>query len=78
MEVHQEALRIPPVKLWEKGRLRRDVWELIFANVRLRDIVEADAQAQLGSCTVRERRLLALMEAEGQKLFTPTSSASTT
>ena len=48
VEVHQEALRIPPVKLWEQGRLRRDVWELIFANVRLREIVEADAQAQLG------------------------------
>ena len=69
VEVHQEALRIPPVKLWEKGRLRRDVWELIFANVRLRDIVEADAQAQLGSCNLGERRLLALMEAEGAEAF---------
>ena len=69
VEVHQEALRIPPVKLWDKGRLRRDVWELIFANVRLRDIVEADAQAQLGSCNLGERRLLALMEAEGAEAF---------
>ena len=51
VEVHQEALRIPPVKLWEKGRLRRDVWELIFANVRLREIVEADARLSWEAAT---------------------------
>ena len=34
VEVWQEALRIPPVKVFEKGRLRKDVWDLIFANIR--------------------------------------------
>jgi len=38
-EVWQEALRIPPVKVYEKGKLRKDVWDLIFANIRL-DIVQ--------------------------------------
>ena len=37
-EVWQEALRIPPVKVVERGKLRKDVWDLIFANIRL-DIV---------------------------------------
>jgi N-methylhydantoinase B len=68
-EVYQEALRIPPVKLWDRGGLR-DVWELIFATVRLREIVEADAQAQLGSCILGERRLSALVEREGIPQFT--------
>ena len=58
-EVWQEALRIPPVKVYEKGRLRRDVWNLIFANIRL-PIVQEDMRAEIGSCTVGERRLLAL------------------
>jgi N-methylhydantoinase B len=69
MEVYQEALRIPPVKVWDKGVLRRDVWELIFANVRLRDMVEADAQAQIGACIVGERRLRELVEREGVENF---------
>lgn len=69
IEVYQEALRIPPVKVWARGKLRRDVWELIFANTRLREIVEADAQAQLGTCIVGERRLRELIEREGTDRF---------
>jgi N-methylhydantoinase B len=60
-EVWQEALRIPAVKVYERGKLRRDVWDLIFANIRL-DIVQEDMRAEIGSCTVGERRLQALIE----------------
>jgi len=60
VEVWQEALRIPPVKVFEKGRMRKDVWDLIFANIRLQ-IVEHDLRAQMGACTVGERRLQALV-----------------
>ena len=67
-EVWQEALRIPPVKVIEKGKLRKDVWELIFANIRL-DIVRHDMQAEIGACTVGERRLLALLEKYGVEHF---------
>ncbi|MBI2840466.1 MAG: hydantoinase B/oxoprolinase family protein [Acidobacteria bacterium] len=63
-EVWQEALRIPAVKVFERGKLRRDVWELIFANIRL-SIVEEDMRAEIGACTVGERRLLALIEKYG-------------
>ncbi|HEX4882591.1 MAG TPA: hydantoinase B/oxoprolinase family protein, partial [Casimicrobiaceae bacterium] len=59
-EVWQEALRIPPVKVVEKGTLRRDVWELILANIRF-DIVRHDLQAQIGAATIGERRFLALL-----------------
>ena len=63
-EVWQEALRIPAVKLYEKGKLRKDVWNLIFANIRLQ-IVEEDIKAQMGACTLGERRLQALVEKYG-------------
>ena len=33
-EVWQEAFRIPPVKVIERDIFRKDVWNLIFANVR--------------------------------------------
>ena len=78
-EVWQEALRIPAVKIYERGKLRRDVWDLIFANIRL-SIVQEDMRAEIGACTVGERRLLALIgkygidrfEAHKQALFEST------
>ena len=65
-EVWQEALRIPAVKIYEKGRLRRDVWSLIFANIRLK-IVEEDIKAQIGGCTVGERGFKALLTRFGER-----------
>ncbi|MHC4608396.1 MAG: hydantoinase B/oxoprolinase family protein, partial [Planctomycetota bacterium] len=67
-EVWQEALRIPAVKVYERGKLRRDVWDLIFANIRL-SIVQEDMRAEIGSCTVGERRLTALIEKYGLERF---------
>ncbi len=68
-EVWQEGLRIPPVKVIDKGKLRKDVWELIFANIRF-DIVRHDMQAEIGAATIGERRLLALLGKYGIEHFT--------
>ncbi|MCP5089059.1 MAG: hydantoinase B/oxoprolinase family protein [Rhodobacteraceae bacterium] len=67
-EVWQEALRIPPIKVYEKGKLRRDVWDLIFANIRL-EIVDHDMKAQMGACTVGERRVQELLGKYGVHSF---------
>lgn len=67
-EVWQEALRIPPVKVYEKGKLRKDVWDLIFANIRL-DIVAEDMRAEIGSCVVGERGIHNLLERYGRASF---------
>jgi len=67
-EVWQETLRIPPVKVYEKGKLRKDVWRLIFANIRLK-MVEEDMRAQIGSCVVGERGILSLVEKYGLDVF---------
>lgn len=68
VEVWQEALRIPPVKVYEKGILRKDVWNLIFANIRF-DIVQHDMKAEIGACRVGERRMLSLLEKYGCESF---------
>ncbi|MBI3374006.1 MAG: hydantoinase B/oxoprolinase family protein [Betaproteobacteria bacterium] len=65
-EVWQEALRIPAVKVFERGRLRKDVWNLIFANIRL-GIVEEDIKAQIGGATVGERGYHALLKRFGRR-----------
>src|SRR3990172_3983135 len=67
-EVWQEAIRIPAVKLYEKGKLRNDVWKLIFANIRL-SMVQEDIKAQIGACTLGERRLCAFVEKYGLEKF---------
>jgi N-methylhydantoinase B len=63
-EVWQEALRIPPIKIYDRGQLRKDVWNMIFANIRLR-IVEEDIKAQIGGTLVGERGLCELVESYG-------------
>jgi len=67
-EVWQEAIRIPAVKLYEKGQWREDVWNLIFANIRL-TMVQEDIKAQIGACTLGERRLQALVNKYGIESF---------
>ena len=67
-EIFQESLRIPPVKVYERGKLRKDVWDLIFANIRF-DIVAADMRAQIGSCVVGERGMLMLADKYGLDVF---------
>jgi N-methylhydantoinase B len=67
-EVWEEALRIPAVKIFEKGKLRKDVWNLIFANIRLQ-IVQEDIMAQIGACTLGERRLQSLVDKYGLEIF---------
>ncbi|MBJ77919.1 MAG: hydantoin utilization protein B [Planctomycetes bacterium] len=67
-EVWQEALRIPAIKIIERGVLRQDIWDLIFANIRL-DIVQEDMRAEIGACTVGERRLVELIEKYGLEVF---------
>ena len=67
-EVWQEALRITPIKIYDGGKFRKDVWDLIFANIRY-DIVEEDIKAEIGGCVVGERGVKALLERYGIEKF---------
>ena len=67
-EVWQEAFRIPPLKLVDRGELRRDVWELVRANIRL-DIVAEDVKSMIGACTIGKRRLLDVLDRYGVETF---------
>lgn len=67
-EVWHEGLRVPPLKMWDAGTLRRDVWDFLFANTRL-DIVAEDAKACVGSCNLGERRVLDVLNRHGREVF---------
>jgi N-methylhydantoinase B len=59
-EIWQEGIRITPLRLYERGELRRDVMEMIATNVRHPRDFRGDLAAMIGSAHVGERRLLAL------------------
>ncbi|WP_018152337.1 caprolactamase subunit beta [Leeia oryzae] len=64
-EIYAEGLRIPPVKLWDQGRRREDVVNLLLTNMRARRDQEGDLNAQFGACRVGERNLIALLDKYG-------------
>lgn len=64
-EINQEGFRFPPLKLFEKGEFRRDVWRMLIANTRLPHIYEGDLNAMIGSCRVGEQRLKQLVQKYG-------------
>src|SRR3989475_2939581 len=65
-EIYQEGLRIPPVKIFEDGRLKRDVMVLLLANVRTPAEREGDLSAQIAACRTGERRLRAIQRKYGE------------
>lgn len=64
-EIWQEAFRITPVKLQDAGKRRKDVWDLVAANVRFSFVIE-DIKAMIGACEVGRRQLLQLMDRYGR------------
>jgi N-methylhydantoinase B len=56
-EIYQEGLRIPPLQLYEQGRRREDVYEMIVLNVRHPRDFRGDLAAMIGSARIGERRL---------------------
>jgi N-methylhydantoinase B/oxoprolinase/acetone carboxylase alpha subunit len=61
-DVYQEGLRLPPVKLFERGRYNEQVWRIILANHRTPRNTWGDFHAMTGALRVGERRLLALCD----------------
>ncbi len=66
-EIWAEGVRISPLKLYERGKPRKDVIDLLMTNFRISRQMRGDLGAQLAACTVAERRLLALLEKYGKE-----------
>ena len=56
-----EGLRIPPVRLWDRGVYRPDVGRLIFSNTRMPTDCEGDMHAQAEATRACEREILRLV-----------------
>ena len=67
-EVWQEGYRIPPVRLYERGELRQDLWDLILGNSRLTPTLTGDLMAIVGGCNVGARRAESLVSKYGPEV----------
>ncbi|MGH3086216.1 MAG: hydantoinase B/oxoprolinase family protein [Rubrobacteraceae bacterium] len=65
-----EGLRIPAVRIWDKGEYRQDVVNLITSNTRAPGDVEGDLLAQAEATKVAEREILRLVEKYGKDTVT--------
>ena len=62
-----EGLRIPPVRIWDKGRYLADVARLILSNGRAPSDTEGDLHAQAEATRVCEREILRLVDKYGRE-----------
>jgi N-methylhydantoinase B len=60
-EIWQEGVRVPPLRLYDRGRIREDVVQLLSANVRHPRDFQGDLSAQIGSVHLGERRVAQLI-----------------
>ncbi len=74
-EIHQEGMMIPPVKLYQAGRLNSDVMALILSNMRVREERAGDIRAALAACKVAERRCHEVVDRYGLQTVRDASSA---
>jgi N-methylhydantoinase B len=64
-EIYQEGLRIPPIKLYDRGTLNETLATLIRINVRVPDRVWGDLSAQYAAAQVGKRGLAKLFQRYG-------------
>ena len=62
-----EGLRIPPIRIWDKGRYLGDIVRMIASNTRAPDMIIGDLQAQAEATRVCEREILRLVEKYGKE-----------
>ena len=64
-EVEQEGLRLPPVKLFKRGEMDREIFSIICSNIRVADQRIGDIKAQAAALKVGERRLTEIIDRYG-------------
>ena len=56
-EIFHEGIRLPVLKLIEKGQMRDDLWRLLLLNSRCPELLEGDLGAMIGSTRIGAQRL---------------------
>lgn len=68
-EIEQEGLRLPPVKLYDRGVLNDFVLEVIRTNVRMPEQNIGDLHAQVAAVNIGEAKMREIVERFGRDVF---------
>ena len=68
-EVHQEGIRMPPMKLLENGEINQKMLDVFLANVRSPEQNWGDLKAQIAACNTGERKVHEMIERFGVDTF---------
>jgi N-methylhydantoinase B len=66
----QEGLRLPPVKLFKRGVMDTEIYQIICSNIRVSEQRIGDVKAQASALLVGAARLIALMDRYGDCVVT--------
>ena len=70
ISAEQEGLRLPPVKLFKRGVLDTEIYQIICSNIRVSEQRIGDVKAQASALLVGAERLGALMDRYGDAVVT--------
>ena len=68
-EIFQEGLRLPAVKLIERGKLIQSVMDIMTVNSRLPDYLRGDLWAGIAAARLGEKRILEVVHKYGTETF---------
>ena len=69
VEIFQDGLRIPWLKLYDRGEPNEAIFTLLQANVRVPEMTLGDLQAELAACHVGQKAVLELIDRYGVDTF---------
>ena len=69
VEIFQDGLRIPWLKLYDRGEPNEALFTLIRANVRIPEMTLGDLQAELAACHVGQQAVLDIIDRYGINTF---------
>ena len=61
-EIFHEGIRLPVLKLVERGRVRNDLWKLLLLNSRCPELLDGDLQAMVGSTLAGAERMSKIID----------------
>lgn len=67
--IFQEGIRIPPVKIYKKGKFQKDIVDIVLHQVRMPEWCRSDLNALIASCRVAQRRVLELSARFGVDVY---------
>ena len=65
LSIWEEGIRIPPIKIFDRGVLNETALDVILNNTRTPDTNRSDLMAIIGGCRAAERRIVEICERFG-------------